>query len=185
MKNVFVLLAAGLLVMGACKNPFSKQASPADLLSAAAKNPNINAGNGKFTIHEPDGWQKWDTTLSGVKATVLISPGNSQGFRPNLNVVSESMKDSSLDDYFNQNLANMSKFLPSFTAGEQGKKEVNGMPARWLRYHQSQNGTDVEDLMYIIPKNGVAYIITGTALKGQMQEYQPQFEAIIGTFQVN
>jgi len=185
MKYFPILLAAGLIALAACKSPSSKPTAPADLLAQAGKSPNVNAGSGKFTIQAPEGWQKWDTSLSGVRATVVIAPGNGPGFRPNINVVSESMNNHSLDDYFDQNVVNMGKYLPAFTAGEQGKKEINGMPARWLRYRQSQNGTDLEDLMYVIPKNGIAYIITGTALKGQMQEYQPQFEAIIGTFQAN
>ncbi|HMH23837.1 MAG TPA: DcrB-related protein [Puia sp.] len=184
MKYHLYLLATGLLMLTACKDP-SARPSTEEMLKEAGKSPDANAGSGKFSIDAPPGWKKMDTTITGIKITFLLSPAVTNEFRPNINVVTESMRDAPPDGYFDQSIAAMGKYMQHFSAVAKGEKEIDGAKARWMRYSHNQNGFDLDVLVYFITKNGIAYIITCTVPKGQMEHFQPQFEQAVGTFHVS
>jgi hypothetical protein len=184
-KLLFGTFAAALLLMAACKNS-GKKPSSEDILKAVGKSPNINAGSGNFEIQPPVGWTRIDTTVSGLRATLLMAPiAAGDNFQTNVNVVSESMSNTTLDRYFDISLSNMGKFMQNFTNNGTGDKEVNGVHSKWLKYSQSPNGLGLDAICYIIPSNGIAYLITCTAPKGQLDKYQPQFDEAISSFKVH
>jgi hypothetical protein len=184
-------LAAGLLLLAACQN--SNKPASADALKAGdsdavkkiTQSPTMNAGTGNFDIETPSGWKRIDTTISGIKATLLMAPlATGAGIQTNINVVSESMNNTSLDSYFDLNVSNMGKFMQNFSIAGKGEKEVNGTRSKWIQYSHNPNGSGLEAICYIIPGNGIAYVITCTAAKGQLEQYKPQIEEVLGSFRV-
>jgi len=146
----------------------------------------MNAGTGNFDIQTPSGWQRIDTTINGIKATLLMAPlvaGSS--VQTNINVVSESMNDASLDSYFDLNISNMSKFMQNFSAAGKGEKDVNGTRSKWIQYSQSPNGLNLDAICYIIPSNGIAYVITCTTAKGRLDQYRSRIDEVLGSFRVH
>jgi hypothetical protein len=178
------ILAAVLLLASSCDR-LSKHSSPEELMQKAAQSPNMDAGAGKFSIDRPAGWQKIDTLLNGIHVTLLLgSPGNSN-FRPNMSVVTESMHGLSLDSYFDQSLATLGQYLQNFSAGPKGEKDINGIHAKWMQYAHHQNGYDIDVLVYVIPKDGIAYLITCSAPKGQLGQSQAEFDSAVASFHIS
>jgi hypothetical protein len=182
MKKYLPLL---LLVLAACQNSPKTPKTANEVLEEVGKNPGMNAGTGKFDVTVPEGWHRLDTSLNGVNATFLFAPSANNGFRTNINVVSESMHGTSLDEYFKKNVSMMSQYMQKFTEGAKTEKDINGTKVKFLEYSHSQNGLDMDVTMALIPKNGVAYVITVTAPKGERAKYEQQFEAVVKSFSVS
>jgi len=136
----------------------------------------------KFTIATPAGWQRRDTAINGFKTTMLIAPAAPNAFHPNLNVVSEFMRGTTLEAYFSQNISVMGQYMQGFVAGKKGDREIAGVPAKWMAYSQNPNGVALDALFYVVPKDGVAYIITCTVAKGELEKSRAKFEEIIHSF---
>ncbi|PSL28857.1 DcrB-related protein [Chitinophaga ginsengisoli] len=182
MKYFSLLTVAGVLLFSACKSGNNSPKSAKEILEEAA--PNMNAGAGKFTIEGPKGWTRIDTTLNGVKSTIILAPEATGGFRANVNVVSENMGGNSLQAYFDKTVSAMEQYLEKFTVAGKGDKEINGIPAKWLKYTAVQSGKHVAAVLYIVPKNGVAYGITGITKVGEEDKYFATFENTVSTFKV-
>ncbi|UPK67574.1 DUF1795 domain-containing protein [Chitinophaga filiformis] len=182
MKYFSLLTIAGVLLFTACKNGNNAPKSAKEILEEAA--PNMNAGAGKFTIDGPKEWKRIDTTLNGVKSTILLAPEETGGFRANINVVTENMGKDSLQTYFDKTVSSMEKYLGKFTVAGKGDKDINGIPSKWLKYTAEQGGMQIAAILYIVPKNGVAYGITGTTKAGEGDKYFTVFDNTVSTFKV-
>ena len=184
MKNLSFLLLAGLLTMTACQSNGKKKPSAEELMEKASKNPGANAGSSKFEISAPAGWEKKDTLMNGIQITYMLSPMAEGNFRANINIVTQSMGDKTPDSYFDLNLSQMGKYLQNYSAGKNGEKQINGLPAKWMTYSHTMTGNDIEVLAYIVPKDGIAYIISCSAPKGTLNKYQASFDESVGSFKV-
>lgn len=182
MKKYLPLL---LLVLAACQNKPKTPKTADEVLNEVGKVPGMNAGVGKFNVAVPEGWQRLDTALNGVNATFLFSPLVKDGFRANINVVSESMHGTSLDEYYKKNVGMMAQYMQNFTEGATSEKEINGTKVKFLEYSHSQDGRDMDVIMALIPKNGVAYVITVTAPKGKRADFRKQFDEVVSSFSVS
>jgi hypothetical protein len=155
-----------------------------ELLRKADSTPGINEGAGNFDIRTPAGWHRTDTLMGTIKAVMLSTPSPSIRFRTNVNVVSESMHGLTLDQYEQLTINNMAKYIHQFALVGQGERTIGDLHARWLHYSQSPEGTDLENICYIIPDKGVAYIITCSALKGHLLQSRGAFEQAVTSFRI-
>jgi hypothetical protein len=162
----------------------SERRSDSELLRKADSTPGINEGAGNFDIRTPTGWQRTDTLMGNIKAVLLSTPSPSIRFRTNINVVSESMHGLTLDQYEQLTINNMAKYIQHFALIGQGERAIGDLHARWLHYSQSPDGLDLENICYIIPDKGVAYIITCSALKGHLLQNHTAFEQTITSFRI-
>ena len=177
---------AGLLLVAACKNEPRKKPSVEEVLKAAGNNPGMNAGSGNFEIDAPEGWNKTDTSVSNLKATLLMAPDTSRTFRANLNVITESMRGTSIDKYFDENVKALSTYMPQYGLVEKGEKEIGGLHSKYLHYYgQSPTGQAMEQVLYVIANNGVAYLITTTSRRGNMAKDQSSFDIALNSFKVH
>ncbi len=158
--------------------------SDSELLKKAGSTPGINEGAGKFDIRTPAGWRRTDTLMGTIKAVLLSTPSPSIRFRTNVNVVSESMHGLTLDQYEQLTINNMAKYIQQFALMGQGERTIGDCHARWLHYSQSPGGLDLDNICYIIPDKGVAYIITCSALKGHLLQSRSSFEQSITSFRI-
>ena len=159
--------------------------SDSELLRKADSTPGINMGAGNFDIRTPAGWQRTDTLMGNIKAVMLSTPSPSIRFRTNINVVSESMHGLTLDQYEQLTINNMAKYIQRFALVGQGQRAIGDLHARWLHYSQSPEGLDLENICYIIPDKGVAYIITCSALKGHLLQSRGAFEQAISSIRLH
>lgn len=182
MKYFSLLIVAGVLLFSACKSGNNSPKTAGELMDLAA--PNMNAGAGKFTIETPKDWRRVDTAINGIKTTLLLSPDVTHGFRPNINIVTENMKNDSLQAYFDKTVATMQQYLEKFRQLDKGDKVINGIPSKWLLYNAVQGGNAVVAMLYIVPKGGIAYGITGIAKAEQGNAPLAVFEHAVSTFRV-
>jgi hypothetical protein len=182
MKYFSLLIVAGAVLFGACKNGNTPKTSK-ELLDEAQKT--MNSGSGKYAINAPEGWRRTDTALNGIKVTFLFAPTETDGFKANINVVTETAGKLSLQEYADRNYETMSKYMGNFTAISKGDKDINGMPAKWLKYSSDQTGgKDIVALNYVMVKNGIAYIITGVMKAQDDARLTPVVESTAATFKI-
>lgn len=155
------------------------------LLQQAGNMPGINAGAGRFTISIPRGWQRVDTVVGNVRAVILDTLSARSTFKTNINVVSDSLRGLSPENYLAATISNMGVYIPRFVLIGKGERQVGGRAAQWIHYSQDRSGTEIENICYIIPDNGIAFIITCSALKGRLVQNYPAFERSIRSFTIN
>jgi hypothetical protein len=185
MKKSLALLLSALILFAACKNQTDKKLSPDEILKKVSSSPGMNAGTGGFDINVPSGWLKKDTSLNGIKVTLLSSPAVEGQFNDNINVVSEAMQGYSLDKYIEATIAGMEKYMQGYSVIGKGEKTIDGRPARFIHYLQTPNGLSLEAMVYIVPNNDIAYIITCTSPKGQLDKIIPQFDETMASFKLH
>ena len=139
-----------------------------------------------FDITAPEGWEKKDTIYAGSRTLIIFSPieGASDDFRENLNVVTEKTY-MEPKDYFDLSRKNMNQMLTNLEELDNGTAEINGLPAHWLHYTHDYQGYSLEVKAYVVMRSGMAYIITCTSKKGQMNKWKSEFEQAVNTFTVN
>jgi hypothetical protein len=185
-KTVFLSVSlAGVVLLAACQNGTGKQKNADEVLKEAGKMQGANAGANNFEIESPSGWTRMDTTMQGLKATFLLAPEAGNGFRTNLNVITQAMNGLSGDAYYDASVDYMSKNMTQFKMVDKGTKRVAGMDAHYVHYNDVQNGTMMDQALYIIPQGNVAYLITCTTQPGDVTKYQPDFDKAIGSFKVH
>ncbi len=210
MKRIITVLTLGLWILCACKGrsdhakngqdsglQFSvdtaqlqrmdslkaaQRRSDSILLQRANSAPGINAGAGHFYISVPQGWRRVDTLIGNIRAVILDTASSFTGFRTNLNIVSDSLRGMSVDDYLAGTIKSLAQYVPQFSLIGKGERTFGSRSSRWLHYSQNREGTGLENICYIIPDKGVAYILTCSALKGRLSRYFPAFEQAVTSF---
>ena len=165
-------------------SPAAKPSTDEALLKAASHSPGINAGTGKFDINTPAGWQRKDTIFGGISAVMLSTPSSDPTFRTNINVVSDSMQNLSIDDYEQQTILNLAKYVRQFVLTGKGEVVIGGIPARWIQYSQRPIGFDLSNICYLVPNKGIVYIITCSSLQSQMEQNRPPFDQAVLSFRL-
>jgi hypothetical protein len=210
MKRIMTALTVGLWILSACKGrsnngkngqdnglQFSvdtaqlkrmdslkaaQRQSDSILLQRANSTPGINAGAGRFKIDVPQGWRRADTLIGNIRAVILDTASSIAGFRTNLDIVSDSMRGMSIDDYLVGTIKGLAQYVPQFSLIGKGERTLGSRSSRWLHYSLNSEGTGLENICYIIPDKGVAYILTCSALKGRLLRYRPAFERAVTSF---
>jgi hypothetical protein len=160
----------------------ARRLSDSILLQQANSAPGINAGAGNFAIGKPAGWRRVDTLLGKIGALILDTPSTHSGFRTNISIVSDSMRGLSADNYLGGAINNIAAYAQQFSLIGKGIRPVAGRSAHWVHYSENADGTDLENICYIITDKGIAYIITCSALKGQLLQNFTAFERTIQSF---
>ena len=181
--NAILFVCLLFTVLISCKN---KPATADELLEKASKAPGLNAGTGTFTVTAPEGWEKKDTVMNGITFLFIKSPVSSamKGIRPSMNVVTENMGGVSFDEYVKRNQSTMNQYFDQYKELDNGSIEANGMKGKWMRYSHAQNGYTLDNMVYMFPKNGIAYVLTGATMQGDMDKYKNTYDAIAKSLQV-
>jgi hypothetical protein len=203
MKRITLAWVLGLSMFTACKGKGSgdpqftvdtvqlkhndslaeaQRRSDSILLHTAAGTPGINAGMNKFAVGTPAGWRRTDTLLGNIRALMLDTASTIHDFRTNISIVGDSMRGLTADGYLNGTIASLTRYVPRFSLIGKGERPIAGRAARWIHYAQDRNGTGIENICYIIPDGGIAYIVTCSALKGRLVQNYPAFEKTIRSF---
>lgn len=174
-----LLLAAAVLLTACHTSP--KNSDYKEALKAVAAAPGMNGGAGRYGLKAIPGWTKKDTSMSGVRFTAVICDTTVGGFRPNVNVVTQTVS-VSLDDCFTQSVEGMQHYLHDFKVIGKGSGTLAGQETRWLRYSSSVNGKNTEGKLICLVSGGIAYAVTCTGGYGLYDESADDFDAIVKTF---
>lgn len=152
------------------------------LLRRADSIPGVNAGMDNFEIRSPHGWRRVDTLLGKIRAVMLDTASVVLKFRTNVNVVGDSLRGLSIDDYLKGTINTLAQYVHQFSLIGQGERPIAGRSARWIHYTQDLDGTGVENICYLIPDSGIVYVVTCSALKGRLVQHYQAFEGAIRSF---
>jgi hypothetical protein len=152
------------------------------LMQRANTDTGINAGAGHFELEVPPGWRRVDTLLGNIKAVILDTASTFAGFRTNVSVVSDSLRGRSIDSYLDGAVASMAQYIPQFSLITKGERVFGARSSRWLHYAQNRDGTQLENICYLIPEKGIVYILTCSALKGRLLASRHAFEEVVTSF---
>ncbi len=184
MKPLFyIILSFSILLTTGCKQR-KTPVTPEEIEKAIRKNPNLNAGSGGFSINAPNGWEKTDTSVMGMRATIIFSPVESisDDFRENVNVITEKTGNKTAEEYLQLSKVNMKNMLTDMKELDYGTKEINGHNANWMRYSHSYMGYPLEVKVYVIIEDKIAYVLTCTCKKGELENWEKQFDDCVATF---
>lgn len=189
MKSTTTLLLAILtcFVFIGCKSKSKKSNDAIDLKEVVKEYPGVNKGAGTYDITAPEGWDKKDTAMSGVKFTAIISPadGANDIFRENINVVTENAKDLNLDEYEKANRFTMKGQMASMKIIKDGETVIGNMPAKWVTYSFDYSGYPLKNTVYFLVKNRTGYTITCSALSADFDKFQSAFKSSVNSFTIN
>ena len=180
---LFIALAVIIAFSPACKNSTKEKNIEDDIRKAVKNNPGINAGSNTFSIEAPAGWTIKDTSLMGMKYTFLSSEleNNSDNFKENVNIVTERCGSMGLDDYYSASLTGL-KTMPGFERGKESDRSINNIEFKNLKYSHSYGGMPIDVDVYFTIRDGLAYIITCSAKKGEMDKWETQFREAVSSF---
>ncbi len=148
--------------------------------------PGLQKGNNTYTISTPDGWERNDTVISGVKIARIESPleGPADNFRENIAIVTEDAKNLDLQDYIDANRKTMDKQMPNIKFLAEDKITIGAEPAIATSISFRYSGYDLRNTEYFLVKNDIGYVITCTATSATFNTYQPTFIKCVNSFSI-
>ncbi len=184
-KHTFGVIAIFISITFVGCNNNSNKKNP-DIKDIIADAPGINAGAGTYAITAPDGWEKTDTTIATAKFTIIKSPqeDKADNFQENINVVTENTKDYDLAGYFLANKKTMESQMQNFKIIAEGNSTIAALPAKWMNYSFTSAPFNLENKVYFVVKNKIAYVITCSAVQGKASKYEKYFDNCINSFSI-
>ncbi len=188
MKKIIAGLLLFTIVSSSCKFQSKDDKKIDKNLDQLKNNPNINVGDGTYSITPLEGWDKKDTLMRGVKFTFIYAPDNKKEglFSPNMNILSEKLPSSySLDEYIAVSKKNMKLQLNDVEEKGDGEEMIDGTNAKWSIYKHTYSGINIDVLVYFILKENIAYVISCSTLSGKMPKLEQDFRTIVRSFKSN
>jgi hypothetical protein len=190
-KTILVMAALSLLL--ACNNSKTTKEKESertgDTQRTAPPTPTdqITKGSGNYSIDAPEGWDKIDTTYNGEHITFIRSPreGADDNFLENVNVITEKVGSMSMDEYLEKNMTSMENGLTDFEKKDQSSRTINGHDFRIFFYSHNYQGTPIDGEVFFTINDGTAYVITCSARKGEIKEWEGRFDRVVNTFKLD
>lgn len=180
-KFITLFFAAAMLV--SCQN--AKKEKKAD----PSKTNEIVAGKSSmgYSVKSPLGWDKSDTTYMGQSVTFIRNPRENADdpFMENANIVTEKIGTYGMQEYLDVSIKNMENGLTNFSHEPVVDVKMGEYDYKKMRYNHTYSGVDIDAEVYFLIKDGVAYLITCSTLKGEREKYQPQFEEVVSSFHID
>jgi PsbP-like protein len=135
----------------------------------------------KYHITPPAKWAMYDTVLNGLRIRILKAPKSLGSDNPIVNVLIANMEGKNINDFTASNITYLKTTMAGISILKKGTIDTvyNG---QWFTYTKMQNGVLREMINYIIPVNGLAYMITCGTNKGTIIKYRPVFDKIARSF---
>jgi hypothetical protein len=182
MKNFLPLLFAGILLVS-CQDSKTGKAKDAD----GKKELVAGKSTYGYAVKAPAGWEKSDTTYMGQKVTFIRLPRENaeDPFMENVNIVQEKVGSYGMQEYLDASISNMEKGLTNFSNEPAEDVKMGDYEFKKIRYGHTYSGVDIDAELYIIIKDGVAYLLTCSASRGQREKYETSFEEIVRSFRID
>jgi hypothetical protein len=151
----------------------------------AKQSPLFTETDKGYSITFPSQWQ-WQRDFMGLDVFASAPSKDVQStFLANISVISGQIgKDVSVDAFFNENMENLKKALREVKVVETGKIFIDGLEGRKVVYNHSMADIHLRVAQYFVVKNGIGYIVTGTALEEGFPKFVDTFEAAVRSFKL-
>ena len=179
MKTVYLSIYF-LVILTACKSRYRKAAD--EIASNAPAPIHMNAGKESYTLYIPKGWETAKRTEHGIDMYFLLAPKTENDPNTNINVITESMQNLSLEDYEEGSIASVKKYVPGAVILDKGEIHANGIKGCWYSYTMEPQGIKASLVCYIFPGNGVAYSITAGTQTKDAARYRATFDKVARSF---
>ena len=176
MRYVIVILSVFTIVSVSCKN--DNQNDPNKIIKKIADTYGDKIGNYKFSVRIPTEWSRHDTTIQGLKVTLIQKKKEDDNFAPNINVLDEFIGTRNPADYVQASKKYLLENMPGIKILENGEIDSADIKGVWYSYSKFKNGKTRDMIMYCIVINGVAFDFTCAVNQGGLLNYQPIFEQI-------
>ncbi len=189
MRSILLLGFFTFFFLPACKDSKTKEKGrfPDEIRKEESdKKPGSESGNSQFSITAPEGWTKKDTFMMGQQITFLISPQEdpSDDFKENVNVVTEKTGSININDYLDKSITTLKNVLNNFVQGNISNLSINGLEFKKMQYSHVYGGVPIDVDVYFTVKEGMGYVITGSAKGGTISKWEPRFEEAVQSFKV-
>lgn len=138
-----------------------------------------------YTIQFPDGWEVEEDSSGAEMVGISPSEGDGDTFSENITIITEYMPEGmAFDEYVQANIDSCGSLSDSPEEVTSGKTSIGGMDARWIKYPYGFGEDKITLMMYVVERNGKAYMISGAAKYGNFDKYSEIFEKTAGTFRL-
>ncbi len=131
----------------------------------------------------------WEINDKGIMGTDLIglSPieDAKDTFRENVNVVLENLPKSMTDaEYLQLSLKHLNKVFALPPDKKFTQTKVGNQQGYHLRYSMQMGQNNMDNDVYVVIKDGAAYIITCSHAKGKRDAFKSTIDSIVDTFAI-
>lgn len=181
-RSKFCTCVLLLVILLACK---SKGQKAIDEIAEHMPDPvNMNLGKENYTIDVPEGWTTAHTIYGGINYYFLGAPKTEDDPNTNINVITERMRNYSLETFREKSIESLKQAIPSVTILAEGYIEANGIKGGWYSYTMAPQGMEASLVSYIFPKNNIAYIVTGGTQLKDAARYRSTFDRIAKSIKI-
>ncbi len=182
MKFIIVVLSVFSILLTSCKN--DGQNNPNKILKKIAETYGDKVGNYKFTVHLPDEWRREDTTIQGLKITLIYKNKQDDNFAPNINILDEFIGNRDPVAYVESAKKYLLDNMPGIRILENGEIDSANVKGIWYSYSKFKNGKTRDIIMYCILLNGVAFNFTCAVDQGGLTKYRQTFKQIAESIKI-
>ncbi|NSL89252.1 hypothetical protein ECE50_020590 [Chitinophaga sp. Mgbs1] len=133
-------------------------------------------------MYVPAGWTTHREQHYGIDYYFLSAPKTQEDPNTNINVITESMRHLTLEEFTRKAQEGLLRAIPSAIIHNQGNITANGVNGAWYKYSMTPRGIDVTLIAYIFPKDSVAYIITAGTQTKDADNYRQTFDKVARSF---
>jgi hypothetical protein len=138
----------------------------------------------KYSIEYPSNWVKKDVPKLDL---VLFAPPKNEASRSHasMNIVSETVGAGvTLDQFYNESLANLRTQLKDVNIENSGTRDLNGIPTKWVLYTHVMQDIKFRVLQFFIVAEENIYLMTFSAVDEDFENYRSEFDKIASTFRL-
>jgi hypothetical protein len=193
-----LIRACAIVVVAAAASCGGNASSPPPASSSTSSPPTASASgvpagfatytnpSPAFTIVYPQEWSA-STTVSGA-VVVFLAPASdaSDQFRENVNVLRQTVNTGmTLERYTSLSLASVGQVVQNFNQLNLSTTTLSGMPAQRIEYTGDVNGKNYHFFAEWIVTGTDAWVLTYTAEENAYQQYLPDAQTTITSFQLD
>ncbi len=131
-----------------------------------------------FAIKPPEGWAVDDSGKLGTLVIFINSEVEFQGevpFAANINVTKEVVGEVNLEEYFAQAKVMVAQILTDYVVQAEEDVVIDGVPGKLLISTYKQGDYNLKNQQMMVIKEGVAFVVTATALESSWSKYEGLF----------
>lgn len=180
MKILFHFVCLILLI--GCKEKSEYRKAAEEIAANLPDTRGLNIGVAEYELIVPNGWTESHFSEFGIDYYFISAPKTLEDQNTNVNVITESMNNYSLQTYTNKAIDGLKAAIPTAVILSRGEYSTNGIKASWYKYNMAPRGIKVILTSYIFPKDNIAYVVTcGTQLR-DTAKHEATFKMIIRSF---
>lgn len=135
-----------------------------------------------YAIRYPNEWKQNDVPKLDIVLFIPPKVGDKDSYA-SMNVVSEKVgPEISLNQFYTESTANLSKSLKDVQIEKTGESDLNGTRAKWILYTHEMKNIKFRVLQYFLVADETVYLLTFSSSETTFNQYKQEFEDVANTF---